>query len=223
MLRSDIQHPVETYGMGLTALLPLRRKMRCEFLSSLKVHLPRQGFNPQTLGPMVSTLTITSPRTTNIIIIIILVSGCTVFVRTLSASHRRFHNLIKTLGRTPLDDWSARRKGLYLHTTTQHRNTKTNIHASSGIRPHDPSFQAAKTYALDGAATGTGWTTTVVLSYFYYCRVAIMLDSKTFLTFLLLCWLAAHCLPERQHSRCWWNDRSGEDLIAAETTKLWLW
>jgi hypothetical protein len=63
-------------------------------------------------------------------------------------------NLIKTRGRTPSDELSARRKGLYLHRTTQHRNTKTNINASNGIRTHDPSNQAANTYALDLAATG---------------------------------------------------------------------
>jgi hypothetical protein len=33
---------------------------------------------------------------------------------------------------------------------------KTIIHASSGIRTHDPSNQAAKTYALDSSATDTG-------------------------------------------------------------------
>jgi hypothetical protein len=59
-------------------------------------------------------------------------------------------------GRTHLDKWSARRKGLYLYRTTQHRNTKTNIHVPSGIRTHDPSNQAANTYPLDRAATGTG-------------------------------------------------------------------
>jgi hypothetical protein len=68
----------------------------------------------------------------------------------------RFRNPIETRGRTPLEEWSARRKCLYLHRTTEHRNTKTNIHASIGIRTHDPSNQAAKTYALDHAATGTG-------------------------------------------------------------------
>jgi hypothetical protein len=36
------------------------------------------------------------------------------------------------------------------------RNSKTNIHVPSGIRTHDPSNQAAKTYALDRAATGIG-------------------------------------------------------------------
>jgi hypothetical protein len=33
-------------------------------------------------------------------------------------------------------------QGLYLHRTTQHRKTLTHIHASSGIRPHDPSVRA---------------------------------------------------------------------------------
>jgi hypothetical protein len=46
---------------------------------------------------------------------------------------------IQTHGRAPLDEWSARRRDLYLHRTTQ----QTNIHAPSGIRTRDPSNQAA--------------------------------------------------------------------------------
>jgi hypothetical protein len=46
-----------------------------------------------------------------------------------------------THGMIPLDVWSARRRGLYLHRTTQHINKKTNIHALSGIRNCDPSKQ----------------------------------------------------------------------------------
>jgi hypothetical protein len=34
-------------------------------------------------------------------------------------------------------------QGLYLHRTTQHRKTRTNIHALSGIRTYDPSNQPA--------------------------------------------------------------------------------
>jgi hypothetical protein len=73
--------------------------------------------------------------------ITIIISVSTVLVRTLTASHWRFRNLIMTLGRTPLDKWSAHHEGLYLHRTTQHRNTKANIHASSGIQTHDSSNQ----------------------------------------------------------------------------------
>jgi hypothetical protein len=40
--------------------------------------------------------------------------------------------------------------------TGQHiKNTKKNNHASSGIRTHDASNKAAKTYVLHRAATGT--------------------------------------------------------------------
>jgi hypothetical protein len=51
--------------------------------------------------------------------------------RTLAASHRRFRNLVKTLGRTPLDELSARR--IRLHRTTQHRNTHTHTGTQSQI------------------------------------------------------------------------------------------
>jgi hypothetical protein len=47
-------------------------------------------------------------------------------------------------------------QGLYLHRTTQHRKTRTNIHALSGIRTHDPSKQPAKTHASDRTATVIG-------------------------------------------------------------------
>jgi hypothetical protein len=61
-----------------------------------------------------------------------------------------------TFGRTSLDDLSARRKSLYLHRTTQHKKTKTNIHTLYGIRSQDLSVQAIKAYASRGAATWNG-------------------------------------------------------------------
>jgi hypothetical protein len=45
-----------------------------------------------------------------------------------------------TLSRTPLDEWSARCRDLYL--TKQH-SQETDIHACGGIRTHNPSKQAA--------------------------------------------------------------------------------
>jgi hypothetical protein len=45
-----------------------------------------------------------------------------------------------TVGRTPLDEWLARRSYLYL---TTHNIQQTNIHASGGIRTHDLSRRAA--------------------------------------------------------------------------------
>jgi hypothetical protein len=58
-----------------------------------------------------------------LIIIIIIISGSTVLGRL---THWGFVTLLRHAVRlltTPLDDWSARRKGLYLHRTTQHINT----------------------------------------------------------------------------------------------------
>jgi hypothetical protein len=46
-----------------------------------------------------------------------------------------------TFGWTPLDEGSARRRGLCLH-NTQH-SQETNIHALGGIRTHNPSKRAA--------------------------------------------------------------------------------
>jgi hypothetical protein len=49
---------------------------------------------------------------------------------------------IQTHGRTPLEEWSARHRGLYLHRTTQHINT-TDKHPGperdSNPRSHQPS------------------------------------------------------------------------------------
>ena len=46
-----------------------------------------------------------------------------------------------TVGRAPLDEWSARRRDLYL--TTHNTHNRQNIHAPGGIRTHDLSRRAA--------------------------------------------------------------------------------
>jgi hypothetical protein len=48
----------------LHAVNPLRRKWCYGFLSPLKIHQPRPELNPQTLGPVASTLTTSPPRAT---------------------------------------------------------------------------------------------------------------------------------------------------------------
>ena len=48
-----------------------------------------------------------------------------------------------------MNEWSARRRGRYLHNTQE-----KNIHALSGVITRDPSSQAEQTYALDSMATG---------------------------------------------------------------------
>ena len=71
------------------------------------------------------------------------------FTRFLDHTQRR-----TTVGRTPLDEWSARHRDLYLKTQNTH-NTQT-VQASVGFKPTISAGELTQTYALDRAATGTG-------------------------------------------------------------------
>jgi hypothetical protein len=76
----------------------------------------------------------------------------------ISLDHTQTHT---TVGRTPLDEGSARRRDLYLTTQTLY---KTNIHAAGRIRTHDPSKRSAADLRLrprdhrDRRVTYVWWT-----------------------------------------------------------------
>ena len=59
-----------------------------------------------------------------------------------------------TVGGTPLDEWSARRRDLYLTTHDTH-NRQTSM-PPVGFEPTISARERPQTYALDRAATGTG-------------------------------------------------------------------
>ena len=59
-----------------------------------------------------------------------------------------------TVGRTPLDEWSARCRDLYLTTHNTH-NRQTSM-PPMGFEPTISAGEQLQTYALDRAATGTG-------------------------------------------------------------------
>ena len=65
-----------------------------------------------------------------------------------------------TVGRTPLDEWSARRRDLYL--TTQNTHNRQTSMPPVGFEPTVSAGERPQTYALDRAATGTGNDTTVL-------------------------------------------------------------
>jgi hypothetical protein len=81
------------------------------------------------------------------------------FTRFLDHTQRR-----TTVGRTPLDEWSARRRDLYLATRNTHKGqtpmpkTRFEPTTSAGERP--------QTHALECAATGTGFITNYLFSIF---------------------------------------------------------
>jgi hypothetical protein len=59
-----------------------------------------------------------------------------------------------TLGRTSLDEWSARRWNLYLTTHNTHKRETSMLPA--GFEPAIPASELPQTHALDRAATGIG-------------------------------------------------------------------
>ena len=78
------------------------------------------------------------------------------FTRFLDHTQRR-----TTVGRTPLEEWSARRRDLYLTTNnTHHRQTSM---PPMGFEPTISASKRPQTYALDRAATGIGIHTSLTL------------------------------------------------------------
>jgi hypothetical protein len=77
--------------------------------------------------------------------------------RVMATSSLRFldHTLRRTtVGRTPLDEWSARRRDLYLTTHDTH-NRQISM-PPVGFEPMISVGERPQTYALDRAPTGTG-------------------------------------------------------------------
>jgi hypothetical protein len=89
-----------------------------------------------------------------------------------------------------LDKGSARRKGLYRHTTTQHINTRENIHAPGEIHARDPGNKAAETYALDRAAT----VIVIIHVHHFYKNISTKLKQSAF---LLVLTLRSFCISAR--------------------------
>ena len=75
--------------------------------------------------------------------------GASSFTRFLDHTQRR-----TTVSRTPLEEWSARRRDLYL-TTHDTRNRLTSM-PPVGFEPTISAGERPQTHALDRAATGTG-------------------------------------------------------------------
>jgi hypothetical protein len=73
----------------------------------------------------------------------------TLFLRFLDHTQR-----LTTVGRTPLDEWSSRRRDFYLTTHNNH-NRQTSMFPV-GFEPTIPAGERPQTYDVDRAATGTG-------------------------------------------------------------------
>jgi hypothetical protein len=133
------------------------------------------------------------------------------FTRFLNHTQRR-----TTIGRTPLDEWSARRRDLYLTTHNTH-NRQTSI-PSVGFEPTISVGERPQTCVLNRAATGTGLLSILraqiqlrIMLYQIYLlhhrdKIVPNTDNLWYLQFYIftiLYWL--HILPYRittTRSRC---------------------
>ena len=79
-----------------------------------------------------------------------------------------------TVGRTPLDEWSVRRRNLYLTTHNTH-NRQTSMPPVE-FEPTISEGERPQTYALDRAATGTG----VRSDYFMKFICTLCNDNKKY-------------------------------------------
>ena len=129
-----------------------------------------------------------------------------------------------TVGRTPLDEWSARRRDLYLTThSTHYRQTSM---TPVGFEPAVLEGERPHTYTLDRAATGTGfcvsysvyfkdrnfisereifcsWFQTftvfwMLYAFFWVIPPASEFYMPTFLNSVPSLWVE-HCVPKRRH------------------------
>ena len=89
--------------------------------------------------------------------------------RAMASSFLRFLDHTQwriTVGRTPLDEWSARRRDLYLTIHNIH-NRQTSM-PLAGFKPTISAGERPQTHALHRAATGTGIKFLIGIVFLYY-------------------------------------------------------
>ena len=99
------------------------------------------------------------------------------FLRLLDHTQRR-----TTVGRTPLDEWSARRRDLYLTTHNTH-NRQTSM-PPVGFEPMISAGERPQTYALDCAATGTGDYFFLVRQNIQLAMLLLLLPTRSRITYI---------------------------------------
>jgi hypothetical protein len=81
-----------------------------------------------------------------------------------------------TVGRTPLDEWSTRRRDLYL--TTHNTHNRQTFMPLVGFEPTIPAGERPQTYVLNRAVTGT-----CLYSIIHYANIGLQIQKlKKFYT-----------------------------------------
>ena len=126
------------------------------------------------------------------------------FLRILDHTQRR-----TTVGRTPLDEWSARRRDLYLTAHNTHARQISMLPV--GLEPTISAGERPQTYALDRAATGTGLRK---LYRMYINLKLVIVDVTWFLYFLSI----GNTVKQKGKLVCLRNDQN----VNWKPTKPWI-
>ena len=99
--------------------------------------------------------------------------------RARARTHTRTHTNTNThiLGGLSLDEWSTRRRNLYLITHNTHKRHPS-IHAPAGFEPAIPTSERLQTYALDRANTRVG---RMLLLYIPSADVGVRVTLRTYI------------------------------------------
>jgi hypothetical protein len=94
-----------------------------------------------------------------------------------------------TLGRTPLDEWSARRRDLYL--ITQYIHKRKISMTPAGFEPTIPKRERPQNHSLDHAASGIGWdgciTVVSSLELIPFEKSVVIQSGKKFSVYVCVC------------------------------------
>jgi hypothetical protein len=155
--------------------------------------------------------------------------GSTVLLDSGRLTYRRFlelfRHMVGLLGRV-----ISPSQVLCLHRTTQHRNTRKNIHALSGIRTHDYSNQPAKTHASDRTAAVTGtvpWNPRKKWKMSNFVPEPLISCSEFKLpaqcTLVIFCWLSCkYCVLHFKVFDCLLDFRSSFIMSFNFVRNIWL-
>jgi hypothetical protein len=90
-----------------------------------------------------------------------------------------------TLSRTPLDEWSARRRDLYL--TTHNTYKRQTSMPPAGFKPTFLASERLQTHALDRAAIGIGHLSVCRICLSVYLSICLSIYLSIYLSYLSVC------------------------------------
>ena len=124
---------------------------------------------------------------------------CSPISRAMASSFTRFLDHTQrrtTVGRTPLNEWSARRIDLYL--TTHNTHNRQTSKPPVGFEPTISVVERPQTYALDRAAAGTGFVSSyighITVMFCFMCCFIFHYVAVHFISFFNICGSEHHAL-----------------------------